>query len=180
VALAAIGDDRLPRRAAISAHCRGLVAAEPALLLQAADDYQLACWPLQRAQALEAAAYLLAEGGDVAAARAPAVGALDIYTELGARWDVDRARNRFRSYGLRQPTRRLRRPTTGWDALTAAEARVAELVAQGRSNPEIAEQLVLSRRTVESHVARVLAKLELRSRVDLVRAAAESATLRRS
>jgi DNA-binding CsgD family transcriptional regulator len=175
VALAGMGDDRLPRRAAISAHCRGLLAAEPALLLQAADDYQLASWPLQQAQALEAAACLLADGGDAAAARAPAVGSLDIYTELGARWDVDRARNRFRSYGLRQPTRRLRRPTTGWDALTAAEARVTELVAQARSNPEIAEQLVVSRRTVESHVARVLAKLELRSRVDLVRAVASRA-----
>jgi DNA-binding NarL/FixJ family response regulator len=121
---------------------------------------------------LEAAAALLAEQGDVAAARAPCVAALDGYAALGATWDLTRARARFRPYGLRQPTRRRTRPATGWEALTPAEAKVADLVAQGLSNPEIAKQLVVARATVEYHVAKVLAKLQVRSRVDIARAAA--------
>jgi len=161
-----------PSRVAAAAHCRGLLDADPALLLQAADGYAAASRPLSRAQALEAAAALLAEQGDVAAARAPCVAALDGYAALGATWDLTRARARFRPYRLRQPTRRRTRPATGWEALTPAEAKVADLVAQGLSNPEIAKQLVVARATVEYHVAKVLAKLQVRSRVDIARAAA--------
>jgi DNA-binding CsgD family transcriptional regulator len=64
-------------------------------------------------------------------------------------------------------------PTTGWAALTETEAKVAELVAAGKSNPEIADELMVSRHTVATHVARVLAKLQVRSRVDLALAAAQ-------
>jgi DNA-binding CsgD family transcriptional regulator len=73
--------------------------------------------------------------------------------------------------------RRPRRPATGRDALTPAEAKVAELVAAGRSNPEIADELMLSRRTVATHVGRALAKLQVRSRLELARAAADRAVL---
>jgi len=159
-------------RVATAAHCHGLLDADPALLLQAADGYLAAGRPLLRAQAMEAAAALLAERGEVAAARGPCVAALDGYAALGATWDLSRARARFRPYGLRQPTRRRTRPATGWEALTPAEAKVAELVALGLSNPEIAKRLVVARATVELHVTKVLAKLEVRSRVDIARAAA--------
>jgi DNA-binding CsgD family transcriptional regulator len=163
---------RIPRRAATAAHCRGLLDADPALLAEAADHYADARRPLPRAQALEAAAALLAERGDIAAAREPFVTATDIYAGLGASRDLNRARGRFRRYGLRRPTRRLTRPTTGWAALTAAELQVAELVATGLSNPEIAERLMISRHTVSKHVGQVLAKLKVRSRVELARAVA--------
>ena len=56
----------------------------------------------------------------------------------------------------------------------AGEQQVAELVAAGRSNPDIAAQLFISRRTVENHVSRILAKLQITSRWE-VRAAAEQA-----
>jgi len=51
--------------------------------------------------------------------------------------------------------------------LTRREREVASLVAQGRSNREIADHLVVSERTVETHVSRILTKLDLTSRTQL-------------
>ena len=53
--------------------------------------------------------------------------------------------------------------------LTPVERRVAELVAAGRSNKEVAGALYLSTRTVEGHLSRVYAKLGIRLRVELAR-----------
>jgi DNA-binding CsgD family transcriptional regulator len=53
--------------------------------------------------------------------------------------------------------------------LTASEQRVADLVAQGLTNKEIAAELVITPRTVEAHLTRIYAKLGIRSRVELVR-----------
>ena len=69
--------------------------------------------------------------------------------------------------GIRGPRRR---PAFGWDALTPVELTIAEQVAHGRSNPDIAADLFLSRRTVQSHVSHILAKLGARARVDIARA----------
>lgn len=55
------------------------------------------------------------------------------------------------------------------DGLTAAEQRVAELAATGLTNPEIAAQLFVSRRTVEATLSRIYRKLDLRSRTELAR-----------
>ena len=48
------------------------------------------------------------------------------------------------------------------------------MVAEGMSNRKIAEQLVLSTRTVDTHVSHILAKLGVRSRVDIAREVAAS------
>ncbi|MCL4562515.1 MAG: helix-turn-helix transcriptional regulator, partial [Chloroflexi bacterium] len=53
--------------------------------------------------------------------------------------------------------------------LTGREREIAALVAQGKSNREIADELVLSRRTVEKHVANILSKLGFTSRTQIVR-----------
>lgn len=80
---------------------------------------------------------------------------------------------RLRPYGVRRgPRTARRRATTGWDALTPTEQRVAGLVAQGRSNPDIAAEMLLSRRTVQTHVSNILAKLGLGSRIEIAREAA--------
>lgn len=55
----------------------------------------------------------------------------------------------------------------GREPLTNREQEVARLVACGLTNQEIASQLFLSRRTVESHIARIFTKLDVRSRVSL-------------
>ena len=65
---------------------------------------------------------------------------------------------------------------SGWDSLTATERKVVQLVAEGLSNPEIAERMFISRGTVHTHVSHILAKLGLRSRVGL---AAEASRRRR-
>ena len=61
----------------------------------------------------------------------------------------------------------------GWDSLTESERRVADLVARGHSNKEIAERLYMSHRTVGSHLYRMFPKLGLRSRVELARVVIE-------
>lgn len=68
-----------------------------------------------------------------------------------------------------------RRPAFGWDSLTPTERQVVEHVALGRSNPEIAEQLFVSRETVKTHVGHVFTKLNVRSRAELAALAASHA-----
>lgn len=63
--------------------------------------------------------------------------------------------------------RRPARPSDGVASLTPAERRVAELVATGATNTAIATELVVSRRTVESHLSRIYRKLNVTSRVVL-------------
>ena len=58
-------------------------------------------------------------------------------------------------------------------ALTAREREIAELVAAGRTTREVADQLVLSPRTIESHLRNIYSKLGVRSRVELARAAGD-------
>ena len=164
------GRGQVPHRQGSAAYCRGLLDRNRALLLLAADKFAVAGRPLSEAKALEAAALRAAEDGDRAAARAAFTRADELYEQLGAGWDVARLRAAMRTKGIRRGARgRHRQAAAGWESLTESEAKVARLVADGLANREIAERLVLSVRTVESHVSHVLAKLGMRSRVDIVR-----------
>ena len=69
-------------------------------------------------------------------------------------------------------------PPPGYDQLTEREAEVLVHVARGRSNAEIARELYVSVETVKTHVARVLAKLGVRDRVQAVVVAYESGLVR--
>ena len=61
------------------------------------------------------------------------------------------------------------------DVLSEKEREIARLVAKGASNPEIAEELFVSRKTVERHVSNILAKLGIRNRAELAAAMGTSA-----
>jgi len=162
----------VPHRKAVAPHCRGLMDSDPTLLLRAADHYRTAGRMLPRAQALEAAGVALAEQGDIAGARTWFTDAFSLYTTLGAGWDLARTQARFRAYGIRRgPRVRHRSSHQGWNSLTPTELKVVALVAKGMSNPQIAAQLFLSRRTVQTHVSHILAKLDLHSRIDIAREA---------
>lgn len=85
--------------------------------------------------------------------------ALDRFEIVGAIDHAARARRELGTIGGR----------TRQHDLTPAERRVAELVAEGRTNREVATALFLSPRTVASHLTRVYAKLGVRSRTELAR-----------
>jgi DNA-binding CsgD family transcriptional regulator len=163
----------LPKiRSAFVDCCRALAAADPAVLLATADFYRSAGRPLERAMALEDAAVLLAARDEIKAAGIAFTDAIGLYEELGARWDISHASARLRPYGVRYRTPGRRgRPATGWDALTPTETKIAYLIGEGRSNPDVAVCLFLSRNTVQTHVSHILAKLNARSRAEIVREA---------
>jgi DNA-binding CsgD family transcriptional regulator len=172
----ALGSHPNPAVGAVVQRCRGLLDADPAPVLAAAGHYRTASHPGELAQTLEDAAVLLAARGDEVAARAAFAEAARHYADLGALWDMRRADTRLRPYGIRRGVRGpRRRPSRGWEALSPTELTVARLVAEGRSNPDIAAELLLSRRTVQSHVSHILTKLDVRSRVEIARQVAERA-----
>jgi DNA-binding CsgD family transcriptional regulator len=182
-----VGDDRLAHAAADAAaqeatyeslawkrsvadHCRGLVEQDAQAILAAADYARTAGRVIEYGEALEDAAVLVAESEGEAAARKLAAEAMRQYARLEARWHIRRASERLRAHGVRQVPRTYRnRPNVGWAALTPTEIKVAHLVAQGLSNPDISAKLFLSRNTVQTHVSHILSKLGASSRVEIIR-----------
>ena len=62
---------------------------------------------------------------------------------------------------------RRQRPRHGWESLTPTELQVAELVAEGQTNPQIAQHLLMGRATVKTHLEHVFTKLGVKSRAEL-------------
>lgn len=148
---------------------RGLVDVDGRQVQAGAELFAATPRRMAHARACELAAAALARDGHGEDAVAMGEGALQSYREIGADHDVVEARTRMGFAGVRLKGHRAStRPTSGWAALTRTEETVARQVARGLSNPEVAELLFVSRRTVESHVSHVLAKLGLRSRTELV------------
>ncbi|MFH0518522.1 AAA family ATPase [Streptomyces sp. M41] len=151
--------------------CRGSLRrdAEPASAAghfdQARLIYQSIGRPYEEAGAAESSAAVLI-GSEPDQAAAGLTAAAEIYTRLGATYDAARCQDRLRTLGLTQPSTR-GRPGYG-DDLSPREREVAQFLARGASNKDIARALFLSPRTVEHHVARTLTKLGVKSR-DAVR-----------
>ncbi len=128
------------------------------LLEDAVDRFQGSGAPFEAAQArIELATSLVALGRTDAAER-EAAGALDCLLELGAEVEAERARLILdaltRAAGGRSPL----------PEVTAREREVLRLLAEGLTNRQIAERLVVSEHTVHRHVTNILRKLDLPSR----------------
>ena len=163
---------------ALAVRCRALADGDADGLVRAAELHPDGLRPHDRGLALEDAAVALARVGERERAMEFAEQALEVYASLGSPRDAARFRGRLRAAGMRPAQRgSRRREESGWGSLTASERRVAELAADGLSNPQIAERLVVSRHTVVTHMSHILGKLGLRSRYELAaaRADAESA-----
>ncbi|HTA15889.1 MAG TPA: AAA family ATPase, partial [Solirubrobacteraceae bacterium] len=149
----------VPSCAAAAAHARGIWSDSAEDLGHAVSLYRGGPRPLAHASALEDLGRVLAQHGG----NAPAIAALDealtISARAGASWDAARVRGRLRRLGVRRRTVKIDRPKTGWEALTEAEAVVANLAARGCTNREIADKLFISPHTVNSHVRHVFEKL---------------------
>jgi len=172
-AAALAAGSEIPHRQANALYCRGLLDHDASRLLAAAERYGDAGRPLLRAKALEAAAGEFVDADDRGQARDAFSQAVDVYTALGAAGDVARLQATFRAHGIRRgPHAKHRRARSGWDSLTATEIKIAAFVEEGLSNPEIAARLLLSRRTVATHVSHILKKLDVHSRTDIARESA--------
>ena len=100
--------------------------------------------------------------------------ALAELTDLGARPRAKQVARRLRELGVREVPRGPRATTRANAAgLTTRELEVASLLAEGLTNAEIAERLVVSQKTVDHHASAVLTKLGVSSRRQVARAAAE-------
>ena len=148
------------------AGCRGLVAAARGAVDEAVSFLEHAVVRHEevgdafgRARALLSLGIVLRRARQKRAVRDAIHAALVGFEELGAATWVEKARSELGRVGGR----------TREEGLTAAERRVAALVAEGRTNQEVAAALFLAERTVASHLTHIYAKLGVRSRTALAR-----------
>jgi DNA-binding CsgD family transcriptional regulator len=161
--------------AAAAAHARGLVEDDSASLEQAASTYRA---PLARAKATEDAGLAWAGRGNQDNAVASLREAYALYEQLGTVGAMARVRSQLRATGVRlHHWKRAAKPAYGWESLTETEQRIADLVAQGLSNRQVAGRLFLSTHTVAFHLRHIYWKLDVNSRVQLARLAAEQAQM---
>ncbi|MBJ7456417.1 MAG: AAA family ATPase [Thermoleophilia bacterium] len=154
---------------ALAARCRGLLAGagHDAHFAEALAHHERSPDSFHRARTLLAYGLRLRRDGRRAQAREHLRAAQDLFARLGAApWEAQAASELRLSGGRRRASR-------DPDALSIQERRVAELVAGGATNREIAAALVVSHRTVEHHVASIYRKVGVSRRAELARVVAD-------
>jgi DNA-binding CsgD family transcriptional regulator len=127
------------------------------LLRQSVATLEDAPAPLEHARSLVELGSALRRANQRRDSRAPLVDGYRLAHRCGAQRLASRAEDELKAAGGRRP----RLSVTGRDALTASELRVANLAATGATNPEIAQDLYISVKTVETHLSRAYLKLGL-------------------
>jgi DNA-binding CsgD family transcriptional regulator len=144
--------------------CRGLLSAAEgdfagayAALDAALELHPMAAQPFEEARTLLALGSIQRRDRKKQATRDSLGRALELFDGLGARLWADRARAELARVGGR--------PSTG--ALTPTEARIADLIAAGRTYRETADMLFISPKTVQWNLSKIYRKLGVRSRAEL-------------
>jgi DNA-binding CsgD family transcriptional regulator len=153
------------------ARCRGLAAAARgdleealALLERAVGEHEAVGDPFGRARAVLALGVVRRRAHQKRAAREDIEAAIDAFETIGAAGWAAKARSELARIGGRR--------SRGGE-LTPTERKLAELVAEGRSNKEIAAGLFVTPKTVGTTLSRMYAKLGVHSRTELIRRLAE-------
>jgi DNA-binding CsgD family transcriptional regulator len=151
--------------------CRGLLASQAGDLAAALASFEEALElhgrveiPLDRGRTLLALGVAQRRAKRRREARATLEQAVAVFERIGAGLWAERSRAELRRISGRAPAA---------GALTPAEERVAVLVAEGKTNREVAAALFVSERTVEGHISRIFGKLGVRHRTELARALAD-------
>ncbi|HEX3488887.1 MAG TPA: AAA family ATPase [Streptosporangiaceae bacterium] len=133
------------------------------LLTEAAEALQQSPSALERAHALVELGAARRRAGQRSAAQPPLREGLQLADRMGAVPLIQAARHELHATGARPR----RAAHTGAAALTPTERRVAELAAEGLTNPEIAQALFVTSKTIQTHLASAYRKLGISSRRDL-------------
>jgi DNA-binding CsgD family transcriptional regulator len=154
-----------PLTIARATHARGLAKGEDGIddLEAASVLFEQCGYDIGLAACLVDLGALLRRTKRRSDAREPLRRALEIAQRIGSHRYAERARIELAASGAR--ARSVMR--VGVDALTPSELRIAGLAASGLSNPEIAQQLFVTRKTVEKHLGSVFAKLDVKQRGEL-------------
>jgi DNA-binding CsgD family transcriptional regulator len=150
----------------------GAVLAAEDLSAQRFEDalaLDMANWPYEGARLQLAYGRWLRRQRRVRESRDFLRSARDGFDNLGARPLAVRAREELRAAGERSDSPAV----NAWDALSPQELQIASMVAEGLSNRDIGKRLFISHRTVGSHLYRIFPKLDVTSRGELQRLAAD-------
>jgi DNA-binding NarL/FixJ family response regulator len=153
----------LARPTGIALRAAGTLASgakQLALLRESVELLETSEAKLEHARSLVALGSALRRGQLRADARSPLREGLELAVACGATRLADRAGEELRAAGSRPPRDLVSRR----DVLTASELRVARLAAEGATNPEIAQELYVSLKTIETHLSHAYGKLGLSGR----------------
>jgi DNA-binding CsgD family transcriptional regulator len=164
----------IPLFTGVAGYARGILERDAQALVAAADVLQPLSRPLLYAAAAEDAGGELARTDHPDKALDQLNAAFDTYLHHEALADARRVGRELRRLGVERRIVSHPRAKTGWDSLTDSELTVVNLIAQGATNRDVAEQLHLSLHTVKTHVHNAFAKLGINSRAQLTQLMRES------